>query len=55
MGAEYAGVDLLPAQDGSVYVVEVNGIPGWRGLQDATSVDVAGAIVEHLLERVVRR
>jgi len=48
-------VDLLPARDGSVYVVEVNGIPGWRGLQDATSIDVAGAIVEHLLGHVERR
>lgn len=55
VGAEYAGVDLLPARDGTVYVVEVNGIPGWRGLQDATSIDVAGAIVEHLLEHVARR
>lgn len=55
VGAEYAGVDLLPARDGTVYIVEVNGIPGWRGLQEATSIDVAGAIVEHLLGRVARR
>lgn len=55
VGADYAGVDLLPARDGTVYVVEVNGIPGWRGLQDATSNDVAGAIVEHLLKRVAPR
>jgi RimK family alpha-L-glutamate ligase len=54
VGAEYAGVDLLPARDGSVFVVEVNGIPGWEGLQRATGVDVAGAIVEQL-EHVVRR
>ena len=55
VGADYAGVDLLPARDGTTYVVEVNGIPGWRGLQEATSSDVAGAIVEHLLERVAPR
>jgi RimK family alpha-L-glutamate ligase len=55
IGAEYAGVDLLPARDGTVYVVEVNGIPGWRGLQEATSVDVAGAIVEHLVGRMAQR
>jgi len=55
VGADYAGVDLLPARDGATYVVEVNGIPGWRGLQGATSVDVAGAIVEHLLQRLARR
>jgi RimK family alpha-L-glutamate ligase len=55
VGAEYAGVDLLPARDGTVYVVEVNGIPGWRGLQEATSIDVAAAIVEHLLGRLTPR
>ena len=30
-----------------VFVLEVNGIPGWQGLQQATGLDVAGAIVEH--------
>ena len=49
VGAEYAGVDLLPAQDGTVYELEVNGIPGWEGLQTATSFDVAGAIVDHAI------
>lgn len=49
VGAEYAGVDLLPAQDGTVYVLEVNGIPGWRGLQEATSFDVAGALIDHVV------
>jgi RimK family alpha-L-glutamate ligase len=44
--AEYAGVDLLPGSDGSVSVLEVNGIPGWEGLQRATGLDVAGAIVD---------
>lgn len=48
VGAEYAGVDLLPARDGTVSVLEVNGIPGWRGLQEATSLDVAGALVDLL-------
>jgi len=48
VGAEYAGVDLLPARDGTVYVIEVNGIPGWEGLQKATGVDVAGAVVERV-------
>ena len=36
VGADYAGVDLLPARDGQVFVLEVNGIPGWKGLQQAT-------------------
>lgn len=48
VGADYAGVDLLPAHDGTVYVLEVNGIPGWRGLQTATAFDVAGALIDHV-------
>jgi RimK family alpha-L-glutamate ligase len=48
VGAEYAGVDLLPARDGTVYVLEVNGIPGWQGLQEATGLDVAGALIDQL-------
>jgi RimK family alpha-L-glutamate ligase len=51
VGADYAGVDLLPARDGTVYALEVNGIPGWRGLQTATGLDVAGALVDFLLHR----
>jgi RimK family alpha-L-glutamate ligase len=50
IGADYAGVDLLPAPDGTVYALEVNGIPGWQGLQEATGIDVAGAIVGHLVD-----
>ena len=53
VGADYAGVDVLLARDGSAYVLEVNGIPGWQGLQQATGVDVAAAIVEHV-ERCVQ-
>jgi RimK family alpha-L-glutamate ligase len=54
VGADYAGVDLLPDADGSVFVLEVNGIPGWQGLQTATGIDVAGAIVDHLARRAAR-
>jgi RimK family alpha-L-glutamate ligase len=50
--ADYAGVDLLRADDGRVLVIEVNGIPGWRGLQQTTHVDVAGAIAEHAIVAV---
>ncbi|HJR17711.1 MAG TPA: RimK family alpha-L-glutamate ligase [Gemmatimonadales bacterium] len=49
VGADYAGVDLLTARDGTVYVLEVNGIPGWKGLQEATGLDVAGRLIDFLL------
>jgi glutathione synthase/RimK-type ligase-like ATP-grasp enzyme len=35
-----------------VFVLEVNGIPGWQGLQQATGLDVAAAIVEQVERRV---
>ena len=48
LGVDYAGVDLLRAADGREYVLELNGIPGWHGLQAATGADVAAALVTHL-------
>jgi RimK family alpha-L-glutamate ligase len=48
LGVDYAGVDLLRAADGRDYVLELNGIPGWRGLQEATGADVAAALVTHV-------
>ncbi len=48
VGTEYAGVDLLTGTDGSPYVLEVNGVPGWKGLQAATGIDVATEIVVYL-------
>ncbi len=46
---DYAGVDLLPAEDGQTYVLEINSIPGWRGLQKTTPRNIADAIVCHVL------
>jgi RimK family alpha-L-glutamate ligase len=51
VGADYAGVDLLTGRDGTTYVLEVNGIPGWKGLEGATGVDVAGHLLDHLASR----
>ena len=48
LGVDYAGVDVLRAADGRDYVLELNGIPGWRGLQQTTGADVAAALVAQL-------
>jgi glutathione synthase/RimK-type ligase-like ATP-grasp enzyme len=29
----------------------VNGIPGWKGFQEATGIDVAGELLEYLSAR----
>ena len=48
VGATLAGVDLLPAKDGSLYVVEVNAVPGWRATARVSNVDISDTIVEYL-------
>jgi RimK family alpha-L-glutamate ligase len=53
--ADYAGVDLVRAEDGRVLVLEVNGIPGWRGLQQTTETDVAAVLAGHVLARAAAR
>jgi len=50
VGAEHAGVDILPCEDGGYSVIEVNTIPGWRALRAATGVDAAQCVVDHVLE-----
>lgn len=50
VGTDYAGVDLLQAEDGRVYVLEVNSIPGWRGLQRTTTQNIADLIVDYILK-----
>jgi ribosomal protein S6--L-glutamate ligase len=51
LGLRVAGVDLLESKDGPM-VMEVNSSPGLEGIQKTTSVDVAGAIIEHLEQEV---
>lgn len=49
VGANVAGVDILPTDDGPV-VLEVNAVPGWQGLQAVTEIDLAHEIAA-LVER----
>ncbi|MFM8734744.1 MAG: RimK family alpha-L-glutamate ligase [Pirellulales bacterium] len=53
MGALVAGVDVLQARNGSVSVLEVNGVPAWRGLQNVVPHDIAGEIAV-AIERAAR-
>lgn len=47
MGLNVAGVDMLRAAAGTM-VVEVNSSPGLEGVESATGVDVAGAVIGFL-------
>ena len=41
VGIDVGGVDLIQDQEGRWYVLEVNAVPGWRGLAKVCQVDVA--------------
>ena len=47
LGLGVAGVDLIRSKRGPL-VLEVNSSPGLEGIEEATGVDVAGAIVAHI-------
>ena len=55
MGADYAGVDIVRGEDGRLWVIEVNGIPAWKGLQGVADVDIAAALVDDFLQRHLDR
>ena len=51
MGLRVAGVDLLEGHNGPL-VMEVNSSPGLEGIETATKLDVAGAIVDYVAAQV---
>ena len=51
MGLRVAGVDMLEGKDGP-QVMEVNSSPGLEGIETATKLDVAGAIIDYIDNQV---
>jgi tetrahydromethanopterin:alpha-L-glutamate ligase len=51
VGAAHAGVDLLPAPDGGWWILEVNSMPAWQGLQSVSDVDIAQQLARDVLAR----
>jgi ribosomal protein S6--L-glutamate ligase len=46
VGGTLLGIDLLPARDGRMFVLEVNAVPGWKGLAQTLQVDIAHRVLE---------
>jgi len=51
MGLKVAGVDMLESDEGPL-VMEVNSSPGLEGIEEATKLDVAGAIIDYVDNQV---
>lgn len=54
VGGFMVGVDLLPGLDGSLQVLEVNAVPGWRGTAKALQHDIAGELLGALRPLLLR-
>ena len=53
VGADYAGVDLIKAPNGSMMILEINSNPAWKGIQSVTEVDVADRLASDFLNAVM--
>ncbi|MFT7235252.1 MAG: tetrahydromethanopterin:alpha-L-glutamate ligase [Methylophagaceae bacterium] len=52
--AAYAGVDIIRTQDGHYTVLEVNSVPAWKGLQQATGIDIAAQLAKAIINRLTQ-
>lgn len=52
---DYAGVDILPMEQGGHCLIEVNGIPAWKGFQRATGLDPGAILADYIIDRLKLR
>jgi ribosomal protein S6--L-glutamate ligase len=52
VGGSVLGIDLLPLRDGRLVALEVNAVPGWKGLAKSLNLDIGSEIIRHTLDSV---
>ncbi|MDD2724808.1 MAG: RimK family alpha-L-glutamate ligase [Methylovulum sp.] len=55
LNMDYAGVDIIEDRAGRYTVIEVNSIPAWKGLQSVCEVNIAGLLVDDLINRRIHK
>lgn len=53
IGTDFAGIDIIPAADGRLLVLEVNSMPAWTGLESVVPVRIADCIARALAAHIV--
>ena len=48
---DYCGVDIIQSISGEYYVLEVNSVPAWKGLQSVTDTNIAQLLVDDFLSK----
>ncbi|HEY0563778.1 MAG TPA: alpha-L-glutamate ligase, partial [Methylophilus sp.] len=49
---DYCGVDIIRDGQGKLWVLEVNSIPAWQGLQSVCEIDIAQTLVDDLISKI---
>nr|WP_221290424.1 RimK family alpha-L-glutamate ligase [Stygiolobus caldivivus] len=52
LGLDYAGLDVVEDLDGGYKVLEVNAAPLWKGFYQATNINPAKYIIQHLIQKL---
>ena len=54
LGLEIAGVDMMEGAKGPL-IIEVNSSPGFEGIEKATGLNIASAMIKHMKQRAAAR
>jgi RimK family alpha-L-glutamate ligase len=55
LAMDYAGVDIIRDRAGHYWVIEVNSIPAWKGLESVCNVNIANLLANDLVGRRMSR
>jgi RimK family alpha-L-glutamate ligase len=54
LNIDYAGVDIIQDKKGHFYIIEVNSIPAWHGLQSVVNFDIASCLIDSFVGQIDR-
>jgi len=52
LNIDYAGVDLMQDKNGKFYIIEVNSIPAWYGLQSVVDFNIASCLIDSFVKHI---